>query len=95
MFGNQTLLCQVVLPVRSCAAALRSVGPSAEIFFCPRTPNRIQTFTRPTWIFDFKSIGRAASPRIPYWEVDHWGPDPALHRNSEWLRDRGRTAVSV
>jgi hypothetical protein len=24
MFGNQTLLCQVVLPVRSCAAAIRS-----------------------------------------------------------------------
>ena len=23
MFGNQTLLCQVVLPVRSCAAAIR------------------------------------------------------------------------
>jgi hypothetical protein len=22
MFGNQTLLCQVVLPVRSCAAAI-------------------------------------------------------------------------
>ena len=23
MFGNQTLLCQMVLPVRSCAAAIR------------------------------------------------------------------------
>jgi hypothetical protein len=43
MFGNQTLLCPVVLPVRSCAAALRRKNKS--LVFLPPAPeaNRIHT----------------------------------------------------
>jgi hypothetical protein len=43
MFGNQTLLCQVALPVRSCAAALRCKNKS--LVFLPPAPeaNRIRT----------------------------------------------------
>jgi len=43
MFGNQTLLYQVVLPVRSCAAALRRKNKS--LVFLPPAPeaNRIHT----------------------------------------------------
>jgi hypothetical protein len=36
MFGNQTLLCQVVLPVRACAAALRRKNKS--LVFLPPAP---------------------------------------------------------
>src|SRR6516225_6695084 len=35
MFGNQTLLCQVVLPVRSCAAALRHEFPTTYSALMP------------------------------------------------------------
>ena len=39
MFGNQTLLCQVVLPVRSCAAAIR---PDRERAWRARSAGRFE-----------------------------------------------------
>ena len=39
MFGNQTLLCQMVLPVRSCAAAIR---PDRERAWRARSAGRFE-----------------------------------------------------
>jgi hypothetical protein len=57
MFGNQTLLCQVVLPVRSCAAALRR--KTKALFFAPRTRSESDSYAVRShhfhYIDDFKT----------------------------------------
>jgi len=82
MFGNQTLLCQMVLPVRSCAAAIRPDrerawrARSAAASRGPATKDRCQLGC----FAEFRTI-QADLP------VSRWQPDAAVNRRSVRVED--------